>query len=161
VTARAVTARITPLPPGLAVPLAVMHRACFPEDPWDAPALDRILALSGVFGYLACEADAPTGFAVARDLGEEAEVLTVGVLPEARRHGVGRALLDAVLIETRRRGLESIVLEVAADNGAARRLYAGRGFRQVGRRPRYYRRPDSMVDALILRRSMASEAAPH
>ena len=102
----------------------------------------------------------PTGFALARDLGEEAEVLTLGVLPEARRHGVGRALLDAVLVETRRRGLASIVLEVAADNGEARRLYAGCGFRQVGRRPRYYRRPDGMVEALILRLGLPSEAAP-
>ena len=41
-----------------------------------------------------CECGAPAGFILARDLGEEAEVLTFGVLPEARRHGVGRALLD-------------------------------------------------------------------
>ena len=88
-------------------------------------------------------------------------MLTFGVLPEARRHGVGRALLDAVVAETRRRGLGSVVLEVAADNEAARRLYADRGFMQVGRRPRYYRRPGGTVDALILRRSIKSEAARH
>ena len=152
--------RIVPLPPGLVMPLALMHRACFPEDPWDAPALDRILALSGVFGYLACERGEPAGFTLARDLGQEAEVLTFGVLPDARRHGVGRALLDAVLAETRRRGLGSVVLEVAADNGAARKLYAECGFLQVGRRPRYYRRPGGAVDGLILRRRLASEAAP-
>jgi [ribosomal protein S18]-alanine N-acetyltransferase len=155
-----VTLRVAPLPPGLAVPLAAMHRACFPEDPWDAPAFDRILALSGVFGYLACQSGEPAGFIVARDLGAEVEVLTFGVLPETRRHGVGRALLDALLAETRRRALGSVVLEVAADNEAARGLYAGNGFMQVGRRPRYYRRPCGTVDALILRRGIASKAAP-
>jgi len=151
--------RIVPLPPGLTLPLATMHAACFPEDPWDAAALDRILALSGVFGHLAWESGAPLGFILARDLGEEAEVLTLGVLPETRRRGVGRALLDAMMAETRCRRCGSIVLEVAADNAAARRLYAAYGFTQAGRRPRYYRRLGGTLDGLILRRSMESEAA--
>jgi [ribosomal protein S18]-alanine N-acetyltransferase len=151
-----VTRRIVPLPPGLALPLAAMQGACFPEDPWDAAALDRILALSGVFGYLACESDGPVGFILARDLGEEAEVLTFGVLPEARRQGIGRALLDTLLAAARRRRLGSAVLEVAADNAAARRLYAACGFIQAGRRPRYYRRPGGTVDGLIMRRGLAS-----
>jgi [ribosomal protein S18]-alanine N-acetyltransferase len=158
-----VTSRISALPPGLGLPLAAMHQACFPDDPWDAQALGRILALSGVFGYLAGEAEVPTGFVLARDLGEEAEVLTLGVLPDGRRRGLGRALLDAVLAEARRRGLASVVLEVAADNEAARRLYAASGFIQVGRRPRYYWRPAATVDGLILRRGISgtrSEAAP-
>jgi ribosomal-protein-alanine N-acetyltransferase len=135
-----------------ALPLAIMQGACVPEDPWDAAALDRILALSGVFGHLACEHGAPIGFVLARDLGDEAEVLSFGVLPEARRHGVGRALLDTMLAEARRRRLGSVVLEVAADNAAGRRLYAAYGFTQAGRRPRYYRRPGGTVDGLILRR---------
>lgn len=152
--------RIVPLPPGLTLPLAAMHGACFPEDPWDTPAFERIFVLSGVFGHLAWPADDPAGFILARDLGEEAEVLTLGVLPGARRQGVGHALLAAMLAEARRRGIGSVVLEVAADNGAARRLYADCGFMQVGRRPRYYRRPSGIVDGLILRRGIVSEAAP-
>ncbi len=64
----------------------------------------------------------------------------MGVLPAWRRRGIGRALLDAVVAEAGARGIASIVLEVAADNEAARRLYAALGFVQVGRRPRYYRR---------------------
>jgi len=153
-----VTLRVLPLPPGHALPLAAMHRACFPEDPWDAAAFDRILALSGVFGYLAWPVGEPAGFILARDLGDEAEVLTLGVLPEARRRGVGRALIEALVWEVRRRALGSLVLEVAADNDTASRLYAGFGFLQVGRRPRYYRRSGAVVDALILRLGTASEA---
>ena len=152
------TLRVLPLPPGHALPLAAMHEACFPEDPWDAAAFDRILALSGVFGYLAWPVGEPAGFILARDLGDEAEVLTLGVLPEARRRGVGRALIQALLGELRRRALGSLVLEVAADNHAARRLYGGFGFLQVGLRPRYYRRSGTVVDALILRLGTASEA---
>lgn len=143
--------QITPLPPGVAAPLSRLQGACFPEDPWDAAALGRILALSGVFGYLVWEADSPAGFILARDLGGEVEILSFGVLPERRRLGLGRALLDAVIAQAGERHLGSIVLEVAADNEAAHRLYAASGFVQVGRRPRYYRRADTVADALILR----------
>ena len=58
---RAMSLRIAPIPDGAAEPLALMHRACFPEDPWDAGAFARIFALHGVFGYLAWFDDAATG----------------------------------------------------------------------------------------------------
>jgi len=137
-----------------------MHLASFPEDPWDTAALERILALSGGFGYLAWRGDAPAGFILARDLGGEVEILSLGVLSARRRQGIGRALLDSVVAEAERRRAGSLVLEVATENRAARLLYAACGFVQVGRRPRYYRRPDGRADALILRRAVTGEAAP-
>ena len=143
--------RLTSLPVLAAAPLATMHAACFPEDPWDEAAFERILALAGGFGYLAWQGDVPAGFILARDLGDDAEILTLGVLPEWRRRGLGRALLAASAAEAARRGLAAIVLEVAADNEVAQHLYAGRGFIQVGRRPRYYRRANAVVDGLTLR----------
>ncbi len=149
---------ITPLPPGLALPLAVMHSAAFPEDPWDAAALGRVLGLSGVSGYLAWRADSPAGFVLARDLGDEIEVLSLGVLPDCRRLGLGRALIEAVIAQAERRPVGSLVLEVATDNDAARRLYAACGFVQVGRRPRYYHRSGQVADGLILRRAVAGRS---
>ena len=50
------------------------------------------------------------------------------------------------------------MLEVASDNTAARQLYAAAGFVTVGRRPRYYRRSDETVDALLLRCRVTSES---
>jgi ribosomal-protein-alanine N-acetyltransferase len=148
---------IAPIPAGVAEPLSTMHSACFPEDPWDAEALERIVALSGGFGYLAWHGDTPAGFVLARDLGGEVEVLSLGVLREWRRRGIGRALVDSVVAEAERRRAGSLVLEVATENEAARLLYAAFGFVQVGRRPRYYRRTDGRADALILRRGISSE----
>lgn len=152
--------RIASLPLYAAEPLALLHRACFPDDPWDAAAMARVLSLAGCFGYLAWEDDAPTGFVLARDLGDECEILSLGVVPARRGRGIGARLLQAGLAEAQRRGIASAVLEVAADNSAARRLYARLGFVQVGYRPRYYRRADGTADALILRlnvvRSMTS-----
>ena len=143
---------VSPLPAGAAIPLAAMHRASFPEDPWDAEALERIVALSGGFGYLAWQDETPTGFILARDLGGEVEILSLGVLPRWRRRGTGRALLGSAVTEAERRGAGSVVLEVATENVAARALYAAAGFVQVGRRQRYYRSSDGRADALILRR---------
>jgi [ribosomal protein S18]-alanine N-acetyltransferase len=148
---------ITAVPRSAGVPLAAMHRACFPEDPWDAAAFEQILALPGGFGHLAWQADRPVGFVLARDLGGEVEILSLGVVPESRRQGAGRALLEAVIAEAGRRRSCSVVLEVAAENASARRLYAAVGFAQAGRRPRYYRRTGGTADALILRRGITSE----
>ena len=143
---------ITPIPLHAAAPLALMHRACFPEDPWDKAAMERVLALSGGFGYLAWQGKVPSGFVLARDLGDEIEILSLGVLPRWRRSGIGRRLLDRVIAKGGERNIDSIVLEVATENTAALRLYLSCGFVQVGRRPRYYQRAGSRADALILRR---------
>jgi ribosomal-protein-alanine N-acetyltransferase len=134
-----------------------MHAVCFPDEPWSVPALDRILELTGIFGHVAWNGGDPAGFAVARDLGDEAEVIAIGVLPEDRRRGAGRALIEAVIAGAARRRLGSVVLEVAVDNEAARRLYRSCGFLQVGRRPRYYRNKSGITDALILRRCITAE----
>jgi ribosomal-protein-alanine N-acetyltransferase len=153
-----VTVRIEALPLGAAKPLAVLHRACFPDDPWEAGALARIMALAGAFGWLAWVEDEPVGFVLVRDLGNECEVLSLGVAPRWRRRGTAQTLLAATIAETRRRKLPSLVLEVATDNEPASALYARLGFVPVGRRLRYYRRPDGRVDALILRLAVPATA---
>jgi [ribosomal protein S18]-alanine N-acetyltransferase len=155
-----VSRQLTPIPPAAPLALAAMHRACFPDDPWDAAAIGRILALPGAFGYVGWDGEVPAGFVLACDLGDEAEILSLGVLPQCRRRGVAGALAEAVFAEARRRHLASVVLEVAVGNEAARRLYAKLGFVQVGRRPRYYRLRSGVCDALILRRDSAGDAAP-
>ena len=135
----------------MAGPVALLHRACFPEDPWDPSAIVEILGTVGFFGRIAWEDETPAGFALARDLHKECEILSLGVLPERRREGVAMALLNSVCVEARLRSAESIVLEVAVDNIAARALYAVCGFLPVGRRRNYYRRTGNPADALVLR----------
>jgi [ribosomal protein S18]-alanine N-acetyltransferase len=152
----------------LALPLSLLHRACFAEDPWDARAIAEIAGLAGFFGLVAREdaggedaarevaedAD-PVGFAFAFGVGEECEIAALGVTPERRRAGIGAALLDAVCREARRRGAGRLVLEVAADNTAARSLYAAHGFVRAGWRRDYYRRAERSVDAQVLRLTLA------
>ena len=115
-----------------------------------------MLALPGHFGLLAVAGTEPVGFALGRAVADEAEVLTLAVNPEARRTGLGRALMQAVAEEARRRGAVELFLEVAAANAPARALYAALGAVQAGRRRAYY--PDG-DDALVLRLALSHPGA--
>jgi ribosomal-protein-alanine N-acetyltransferase len=154
------TSHIEPLPRGAIGPISLLHHACFPEDPWDAGAIEQIMGIPGFFGRVGWVKTAPVGFALALALREEAEILSLGVLPGHRRCGIGSAILDAVCGEARMRGAERVVLEMASDNDAASALYAGRGFTLVGLRRNYYRRAERLVDGLILQVQLATALLP-
>src|SRR5581483_1606890 len=171
VAALAGCAGVTPVPGSAPDALGVLaaardHDCASPDPVYLRPpdvtlpaALPRILSLSGCFGHVAWHGAAPRGFVLARDLGNECEILSLGVTPGYRRRGLGGRLLAAAIAEAGRQGAGSVVLEVATDNQAARRLYARLGFVQVGHRPRYYRRRDGLADALIMRRALTDSTA--
>ena len=128
--------------------LAEIHATAFPPaDRWGADAIGLLAALPGHFALLAERGDEPLGFVLGRAAAGEAEVLTLAVHPLARRLGAGRALMRALMAEAAVRGAETLFLEVAEGNAAARALYAGLGAAEAGRRRRYY--PDGS-DALVL-----------
>lgn len=147
--------RFEPLSKVMTGPVSMLHCACFPEDPWNSLAIAEIMNIAGFFGHIAWVDEMPAGFALALHLGEECEILALGVLPSRRREGIGSALLDAICVEGRLRGARRIVLEVAVDNRAALSVYTARGFIQVGHRWNYYRQAGSRGDALVLRRALA------
>jgi len=124
--------------------MAELHSRAFPpQEAWDAAAFAALLQLAGSFG---CITEA--GFVLARAVADEAEILTLAVLPQLRRQGLGGALLGAAMREATARGAASLFLEVAESNHAARRLYTAAGAATLGRRPGYYA---SLGDALLLR----------
>jgi ribosomal-protein-alanine N-acetyltransferase len=87
------------------------------------------------------------GIAVVRP---EAWVNNIAVRRDRQRSGVGRLLLDELLAHARASGASHTLLEVAADNAAAQKMYAGYGFEVVGVRRGYYQ--PSNTDALVMRR---------
>jgi ribosomal-protein-alanine N-acetyltransferase len=85
----------------------------------------------------------------------EAQILNLSVVPDARREGLGRALLRRFIAHAARLGAEQIFLEVRVSNAAAVALYESEGFTRVGRRDAYYpaHLPDGVQeDALVMRR---------
>lgn len=143
--------RPAPAAPCEAGRLAALHARCF-ERPWSEADLGAMLADDAILAFAA-----PDGFILLRAVGPEAEVLTVAVDPAARRGGLGRGLLDQATEAAARRGVETVFLEVGADNAPALALYAAAGFVPVGRRRGYYPRADhAAVDALTLRLRLPS-----
>ncbi|MCY3506573.1 MAG: ribosomal protein S18-alanine N-acetyltransferase [Chloroflexi bacterium] len=69
---------------------------------------------------------------------DDAHITSLAVAEEPRRRGHGRRLVTALVALAGSLGAEAVTLEVRASNGAARALYAGCGFEEVGERRRYY-----------------------
>lgn len=136
---------LIPASPAHAEALAAIHTAAFFDgESWSARDIGRQLVLPGAFGFLT-EAG---GMVMARVAADEAEILTICVTPDARRRGLGRALLLAAHDEALHRGARKLFLEVADHNDPAHRLYTALGFVEVGRRRNYY--PDGS-DAVVMR----------
>ena len=136
--------------PDRADALARLHAACFEYPrPWRAAEFAALLEDPSIILV-----SSPGGFGLARLAADEGEILTLAVAPDARRQGIGAALLGGMLDRLRNRGAGRVFLEVAADNAAARALYARAGFDETGRRPRYYGTGAAAMDALILFRKL-------
>jgi ribosomal-protein-alanine N-acetyltransferase len=142
--------------------IARIETRCF-SDPWSERAFRDALSHERI--YFACargerddQSDAARvlGYVVAWFAGGEGEIANLAVDPDVRGRGVGSALLDAALREAQRQGGTQVFLEVRSSNLRARQLYESRGFTEIGRRRRYYRRP--VEDAVVLRRTIGAPA---
>ena len=96
------------------------------------------------------------GYAAMLTVGDTADVHRVVVAEAVRCGGIGRLLVEALLVEAARRGCTEALLEVAETNVGARALYAAAGFVQVARRGGYYR---DGVAALVLRAEVPGRGA--
>lgn len=125
--------------------MAAIHAAAFTgPDAWSRDVFSLQLALSNVFGLL----HASGGMVLARVAADEAEILTLAVIPSMRRGGIGRMLLGEATTRAFAMGARTVFLEVSIMNSAALALYTQTGFVKVGRRPHYYL---DKSDALVLR----------
>jgi ribosomal-protein-alanine N-acetyltransferase len=142
--------------------IAAIEQVAF-SDPWSRDSFATLARNADVYFVVADSAAhrgppaAPLGYVVAWFVLDEGEIANIAVAPSARGTGVGARLLDAALAEARRRGVGHVFLEVRESNVVARRLYASRGFIELGRRKRYYRAP--VEDALVMRCELAAVPA--
>ena len=139
--------------------IAAIEQACF-SDPWSEASFRQAIENAGVFFRVATEgAGGPVvGYVVAWFAGGEGEIANVAVAPAARGRGIGGQLLDAAIAAAAEHGADALYLDVRESNARARALYGSRGFVEVGRRRRYYRRPAE--DAIVLRRAIGGETGP-
>ena len=124
--------------------IANLHKLCFPNKPWSASDFAD-LKKSG------CEIIvSQNGFAVWRNVADEAEIITIGVAPDARRNGIASAMLVIVEKNIKNQGVKKIFLEVASNNIAGKKLYENNGYKVVGMRPKYY----DGIDAILMAKDL-------
>lgn len=89
--------------------------------------------------------------------GDNCHLMTIGVDPRVAGHGLGGAMLDALIERAREIDAISLLLEVAVDNERAIAMYTSRGFTTIGLRKRYYQPED--VDAYTMQLPLREGAA--
>lgn len=124
-------------------------------EAWNRRQVDDALAIGNCHyrlvtrqGLPVGEGEEAAGFSLSRTGYEEEELLLLGVKPEYRRLGLGRALLDALAEAAAARGAKRLLLEMRKGN-PAEFLYCGFGFYPIGERKDYYRLPNGeRIDAI-------------
>lgn len=94
------------------------------------------------------------GYAILSVAAGESHLLNLCVAPEHRRQGLAQLLLDGLLVDAGLLGASRMFLEVRPSNRAATALYAGNGFRVIGRRPDYYPAETGREDAMVMVRHL-------
>jgi [ribosomal protein S18]-alanine N-acetyltransferase len=92
------------------------------------------------------------GFIIAEALRGVGHIITIDVIADARRHGVGSLLMKAAEQQLRDAGCYMVELETAVDNASALSFYKRHGYGVVYTFPRYY---SNGVDALVLQKRLA------
>jgi len=136
--------------------LGDLHAKCF-HHAWGTAEFAKLLRQDGVEALIALQGRRaatrkPVGFVLYRRAGDEAEILSIGVDPAARRRDIAKRLMESSLRKLYSDRADHIFLEVAEDNAAATGLYNKLGFKTVGERRGYYKKPDERDGrALVMR----------
>lgn len=129
--------------------LAKIELSCF-SDPWSVAAFTYELT-NPLSTWLVAEQDGNiVGYVGSQAVLDEADVMNVAVIPQYRRQGIAKLLIQSLIEQLQSKGVQKLSLEVRVSNEPAIALYNMLGFEQVGRRPGYYRKPRE--DALIMRK---------
>ena len=128
-----------------------MDQECFPPGiSYSKQELKAYMMYRGAFTLVAADEKDIQGFIVAKN-GAIGHIITIDVVPQARRSGVGSLLLKGAEDRLRAGGSQSVGLEAAVDNVTALSFYKRHGYAVIRTWPRYY---SNGVDALVLRKSL-------
>ena len=129
--------------------VAALERECF-SDPWSQQSVASELSNPLSLWLVWVEDGVVLGYVGSQTVMDETDMMNVAVAPAARRRGIAQKLIEALVQQLQKQGSRCLSLEVRASNAPAIALYGRLGFREVGRRPNYYRHPKE--DGLILRK---------
>lgn len=132
--------------------MIVMNKAFDPRhgEAWTAAQCAGVLSLPGSLLLIALEGERTLGFALARSVADEGELLLIAVRPTHQRRGTGQRLIEAIIEHLAQKDVKKLHLEMRTDNPALA-FYNYLGFQQVGLRRDYYRGSEGrLTDAATL-----------
>ena len=126
-----------------------VDNACF-NTPWSIDAIKHEICENKLADFMiACdEENNIIGYIGIWTLLDECQINKIAVMPEKRKIGIGKTILNHVIELTRDMGVKSWYLEVRESNTAAQALYRSAGFSSVGTRKNYYINP--VEDAVLM-----------
>ena len=130
--------------------VARIEEICFSE-PWSEVSLSLLLEGAN-FGVVVLKDGEVAAYGGMTCVLDEGAVTNIATLPQHRRRGLGRALVDRMLSESQKRGINTVFLEVRVSNSAARGLYLSEGFEEIGLRRGFYRRPTEDAVQMVYRK---------
>lgn len=121
--------------------------------PWTLGNFRDSLA-AGHGAYVFDEAGVMVGYAVMTTIVDETHLLTIGVVAERQRQGIGGRMLECLVAAAMQQGAQRMLLEVRPSNLAALALYHHHGFTEIGRRRGYYPAGNAREDAIVMARAL-------
>lgn len=99
--------------------------------------------------YLVCIADGVVaGYCGMWTVLGEGNITNMAVRSDYRKRGIAKMLMEEVHKRGRELGVDTFFLEVRQSNTPARSLYDLMGYKEIGRRKRFYERP--VEDAVVM-----------
>ncbi|MDO4294530.1 MAG: tRNA (adenosine(37)-N6)-threonylcarbamoyltransferase complex dimerization subunit type 1 TsaB [bacterium] len=117
-----------------------IEQQCF-SKPWSRSLWDEVLESTCDLAWTARYRGEVIACCNLRIVADEAEIMRIAVLPQRRRMGAARKMMEEMLEAAKERQCERVCLEVREGNQGARTLYESYGFQTDGLREAYYKNP--------------------
>jgi len=131
-----------------------VHKECFPVY-WKEAEISDMLMTAGTKAWLA-RTGVPVGMLITRAQFEQAEILTIAVVPKAQKAGTASKMMALAEEDMKASGVKKVFLEVAENNQSAIGLYSKLGYIESSRRKGYYKQADgSVIDAIVMSKTLA------
>lgn len=127
--------------------ILAIEKVSFPS-PWTLEAFREEVERSFSCLWALLDKEELVGYLCFWSMAGELHLMNIAVHPRRRGEGLGRMLLDKMITRGICDGADCALLEVRPSNVPARELYKNRGFREIGRRTKYYR--DTCEDAILM-----------
>lgn len=127
--------------------MAALEKECFSE-PWSEKALGEIVERPEYCYVVGCYEGEYAGHAGMVIAADEGMITNIAVDSQHRRKGIGRTMLQELLLLGKKRNVRVFSLEVRVSNTAAKAMYEAMGFEALAVRKNFYRNPTE--DAAIM-----------